>query len=330
MSVAEPAAVPPSGAPASAAEASAAPASAAGAALVIEGLCRSFASTEALRGLSFSVRPGELYGLVGPDGAGKTTAMRIACGLMLPGSGTVRVLGLDPARGEEALRASLGYMPQQYSLYGDLSVGENLHFFATLCGLTRTQERERRERLLGITRLAPFVDRRADALSGGMYKKLALSCALLHRPRLLLLDEPTNGVDPVSRRELWSLLHEFLAEGMAIVVCTPYMDEAERCHRVGLIDAGRLIAQGSPRALIADFDDEVYEAQGGARDEVLERLDSSPLVLDRSPAGARLRLLIAAGGRSAVELALASTGAVLVPVRPSFEDVFVARTRHGA
>jgi len=141
-------------------------------------------------------------------------------------------------------------MPQQYSLYRDLSVAENLHFFARLYVLPRAVYRERAERLLSITRLAPFVDRRAEALSGGMYKKLALACALLHEPEVLLLDEPTNGVDPVSRRELWALLHEFVHGGMAVLVTTPYMDEAERCHRVGLVHRGRLVLEGEPGALM--------------------------------------------------------------------------------
>jgi ABC-2 type transport system ATP-binding protein len=200
--------------------------------LVAKGLCRRFAEVEALRGLELAVVPGEIYGMVGPDGAGKTTAIRLMTGVIGPTSGQVRVAGYDPL-GESAVRDILGYMPQQYSLYGDLTVGENLTFFAAMFSLPGAVYRERRERLLAITRLARFVDRRADALSGGMYKKLALACALLHRPRLLVLDEPTNGVDPVSRREFWDLLRDFAQEGMAIVLSTPYMDEAARCHRVG-------------------------------------------------------------------------------------------------
>jgi ABC-2 type transport system ATP-binding protein len=288
---------------------------------------RSYGTVEALRGLSLAIHAGELYGLIGPDGAGKTTAMRILAGLMRADGGKVRILGHDPFQGGAAIRESVGYMPQQYSLYGDLSVGENLHFFARLFGLSRHEERERSQRLLAITRLAPFVDRRASALSGGMYKKLALACALLHRPRLLLLDEPTNGVDPVSRRELWALLYEFLAQGMAIVVCTPYMDEAERCHRVGLISGGRLAAEGTPAALIEAFEEESCEIDGGAREEVLAALDRTSAVLARSPAGARLRVLVARGRAGEVRAALAGTGATLVPVRPSFEDVFICRVR---
>jgi ABC-2 type transport system ATP-binding protein len=150
-------------------------------------------------------------------------------------------------------------MPQQYSLYRDLSVSENLRFFSRLYCLPASVYRQRAERLLGITRLGPFADRRADALSGGMYKKLALACALLHQPRVLLLDEPTNGVDPVSRRELWALLHEFVSGGMAVLISTPYMDEAERCHRVGLIHCGRLLVEGDPWALMASSGHKSFE-----------------------------------------------------------------------
>ncbi len=213
-------------------------------------LHKRFGATQALAGLRFSVRAGELYGLVGPDGAGKTTAIRALAGLIDLDAGEVRVLGVDPRRGGAAVRESLGLMPQQYSLYRDLSVAENLRFFSRLYVLPRPVFRERSERLLAITRLERFLDRRADALSGGMYKKLALACALLHQPKVLLLDEPTNGVDPVSRRELWALLHEFVEGGMTVLVSTPYMDEAERCDRVGLVHRGRLLLEGEPRALM--------------------------------------------------------------------------------
>jgi ABC-2 type transport system ATP-binding protein len=223
----------------------------AGPALSARALARRFGAVTALDGLSFEVGRGELYGLVGPDGAGKTTAIRALAGLVGVDAGEVRVLGVDPAGGR--VRERLGLMPQQYSLYRDLSVGENLRFFGRLFVLPRKVFRERAERLLGITRLGPFVDRRADALSGGMYKKLALACALLHEPEVLLLDEPTNGVDPVSRRELWALLHEFVHGGMTVLISTPYMDEAERCHRVGLVHKGKLLLEGEPQTLTRGF-----------------------------------------------------------------------------
>jgi len=218
-------------------------------ALVASRMVRSFGAVKALAGLSFQVERGELYGLVGADGAGKTTAMRALTGLVPLDAGEARVLGMAP--GSPRVRERIGLMPQQYSLYRDLTVSENLLFFGRLAVLPRPVFRERRDRLLSITRLARFGDRRADQLSGGMYKKLALACALLHEPEVLLLDEPTNGVDPVSRRELWELLHGFVESGMAVVISTPYMDEAERCARVGLVHQGRLLLEGRPEALLA-------------------------------------------------------------------------------
>jgi ABC-2 type transport system ATP-binding protein len=221
-------------------------------ALEARGLVRRFGAVEALRGLTFSVRRRELYGLVGPDGAGKTTAIRVLTGLVDADAGEARVLGRDPAKGGAALRESIGLMPQQFSLYRDLTVAENLRFFARLYALPRATYRARADRLLALTRLDRFQDRRADALSGGMYKKLALACALLHEPQVLVLDEPTNGVDPVSRRELWALLHEFVEGGMSVLVSTPYMDEPERCDRVALVAEGRVLAEGEPSRLLAD------------------------------------------------------------------------------
>jgi ABC-2 type transport system ATP-binding protein len=223
------------------------------------GLVRRFGAVEALRGMTFSVRKGELWGLVGPDGAGKTTAIRVLAGLLDADAGEARVLGRDPARGGSALRESLGLMPQQFSLYRDLTVAENLRFFSRLYALPRAKFRARAERLLALTRLDRFQDRRADALSGGMYKKLALACALLHEPEVLILDEPTNGVDPVSRRELWALLHEFVHGGMTVLVSTPYMDEPERCDRVALVHEGRVVAEGEPARLLAEAGQRTFE-----------------------------------------------------------------------
>jgi ABC-2 type transport system ATP-binding protein len=283
-----------------------------------------FGKVEALAGMSFTVRAGELYGLVGPDGAGKTTAIRALAGLVDLDAGEARVLGMDPRSGG-AVREALGLLPQQYSLYRDLTVMENLTFFSRLYVLPRDLFRRRAERLLAITRLDRFTDRRADQLSGGMYKKLALAAALLHEPKVLLLDEPTNGVDPVSRRELWALLHEFVQGGMAVLVSTPYMDEAERCDRVGLAYRGRLLLEGEPAALLAGFDEEAYEVAGGDRDHVEAVLGALPAVRSVSPAGSRLRVDLVAGGREGVAAALAPLGAELRPVAPSFEDLFLSR-----
>src|SRR5512133_1701511 len=299
-----------------------------GPALEARGLVRRFGAVTALDQLSFEVARGELYGLVGPDGAGKTTAIRALAGLIRLDGGEARVLGQDP--NAPGARERLGLMPQQYSLYRDLTVGENLRFFGRLYVLPKDVFRARAERLLGITRLAPFVDRRADALSGGMYKKLALACALLHQPEVLLLDEPTNGVDPVSRRELWALLHEFVHGGMTVLVSTPYMDEAERCGRVGLMNRGRLLLEGAPPALIAGFRDEAYEVRGGERDRVDAALAADAEVRSASPAGARLRIVVRRGAGGAVGAALAPLGASLERVQPDFEDLLLARTREAA
>ena len=178
---------------------------------------------------------------------------------MAADAGLVRIGGMNPLSGDPKVRSVLGYMPQQYSLYGDLSVDENLTFFSRMFCLTKAEFRAQQERLLHITRLGRFTDRRADALSGGMYKKLALACSLLPKPQVLLLDEPTNGVDPVSRRELWALLFELVEDGMAVVVSTAYMDEAERCHRVGLLFEGRLHLEGAPMALLGERGEGAFE-----------------------------------------------------------------------
>jgi ABC-2 type transport system ATP-binding protein len=225
----------------------------------------------------------------------------------------------------DTVREHLGLMPQQYSLYRDLTVGENLRFFGRLYCLPKALYQERAERLLRITQLQRFVDRRADALSGGMYKKLALACALLHEPKVLMLDEPTNGVDPVSRRELWDLLHEFVHGGMAVLLSTPYMDEAERCHRVGLIHHGELLVEGAPQALLRNFDHDTFEVLGGDRAQVVAVVEHRPEVRASSPVGASLKVVVAPGGRAALEQALSPLGARLGPAAPDFEDLFLAR-----
>ena len=289
-------------------------------------LRRRFGARAAVDGLSLRVSAGEIYGLVGPDGAGKTTTLRILAGLLVPDGGEVRLLGADPFGRGGAPREGLGYMPQQYSLYGDLTVDENLAFFREMFCLSRAAFRRRRERLLALTRLAPFGDRRADALSGGMYKKLALACALLHEPRVLLLDEPTNGVDPVSRREFWELLHDFLAEGMAIVLATPYMDEAARCHRAGLLYEGRLLEEGRPSALLGSFPHPVFRLRGD-RDRLGPLLEGRADVLAFTPAGAQLRVVLRRGAEREALASLAAAGAEATPAPPTFEDLFLARVR---
>ncbi len=217
--------------------------------VALAGLSKAFGPTVALEGLTLSIAPGEMFGLIGPDGAGKTTTLRLICGLLAADAGTVRVLGADPLSQRRTATRAIGYVSQRFSLYGDLSIDENVAFFAQIHGVSRFHDR--RTRLLDLTGLRPFRSRRADKLSGGMKQKLALACTLVHEPRLLVLDEPTTGVDPVSRREFWKLLAEFLAQGLTIVMATPYLDEAERCTRVALLNEGRLLALDEPARLQA-------------------------------------------------------------------------------
>ncbi|TNF38271.1 MAG: ABC transporter ATP-binding protein [Deltaproteobacteria bacterium] len=294
-------------------------------AIAAERLTRAFGDNVAVDGLSFTVAPGELYGLVGPDGAGKTTTLRMVTGLVGPDSGAARVRGLSAESTAAVVRESIGYMPQQYSLYGDLSVDENLTFFARLFGLPKAEARERTAQLLEITRLSRFGDRRADALSGGMYKKLALACALLHRPPVLVLDEPSNGVDPVSRRELWDLLHHFVHGGMAVLLATPYMDEAARCDRVGLLHRGKLLAEGPPEQLIRGFHHATLMLHCDDRAAVEGAIEARPELLALSPHGADLRIVVP---RAAVgtftDLGRRGPARFTVSeVSPDFEDVYL-------
>jgi ABC-2 type transport system ATP-binding protein len=224
-------------------------------------------------------------------------------------------------------RERLGYMPQQFGLYADLSVDENLRFFADLFGLGSKELKERRAQLLALTRLEEAHDRPAGALSGGMYKKLAVACALLHRPKVLVLDEPTNGVDPVSRRELWELLYEFVREGMGVLLATPYMDEAARASRVALLAEGRVIAQGPPTRLVADFEHVVLDVQSSDRSKVDELLDRHAGVIATTPAGPRLRAVVVADAVEEVTRELESVGAGGRRVRPDFEDLYLSRVR---
>ncbi|PKN54533.1 MAG: ABC transporter ATP-binding protein [Deltaproteobacteria bacterium HGW-Deltaproteobacteria-14] len=294
-------------------------------AIVAEHLSRAFADNVAVDDLSFTVAPGELYGLVGPDGAGKTTTIRMVTGLVAPDGGEARVRGLSAESTAAAVRESIGYMPQQYSLYGDLSVTENLTFFGRLFGLPKAEARERMDQLLDITRLSRFGDRRADALSGGMYKKLALACALLHRPPVLVLDEPSNGVDPVSRRELWDLLHRFVDGGMAVLLATPYMDEAARCDRVGLLHRGELLAEGPPERLIRDFHHATLMLHCEDRAAVEAAVEDRPDVLALSPHGADLRVVVPRPAVAAFTDLGRRGGAsfTVSEVSPDFEDVYL-------
>ena len=218
--------------------------------LIIENIKKSFADVRALQGVSLQVEKGRIYGLIGPDGAGKTTLLRIAVTLLNPDAGTVYFLGKEAGKNMAFVRANIGYMPQRFSLYPDLTVEENLRFFGDLFDVPFQIQQQRMERLYHFSRLGPFKNRRAAALSGGMKQKLALSCMLMHEPSVMVMDEPTYGVDPVSRADLWNILKELAAEGKSILVSTAYMDEAGLCDRIGLIFKGQLLASGPPGELI--------------------------------------------------------------------------------
>ncbi|MGQ9560390.1 MAG: ATP-binding cassette domain-containing protein [Candidatus Oleimicrobiaceae bacterium] len=217
--------------------------------ILIADLWKTYGQVEAVRGLSLAVAPGRLFGLVGPDGAGKTTTLRVLCGLLKADKGQCLVRGYDVAAHPRRVKSMLGYMPQRFSLYPDLTVAENLRFFSDLFHVPRAEREARVAELLAFSRLGPFQRRRAADLSGGMKQKLALCCTLIHTPAVLLLDEPTTGVDPVSRREFWRILRRLRDQGVTILLTTPYMDEAARCDEVGFMHKGRLIAQGPPREL---------------------------------------------------------------------------------
>jgi ABC-2 type transport system ATP-binding protein len=301
-------------------------------AVVADRLEKRFGPTVALAGVSFSVARAELFGFVGPDGGGKTTLFRILSTLLVPDKGSARVLGHDVVKDLWDLRRRIGYMPGRFSLYPDLSVSENLRFFASVFGTT--VERERPHIAPIYNQLEPFKDRRAAALSGGMKQKLALCCALVHRPEILLLDEPTTGVDAVSRREFWDLLADLKKAGLTIVVSTPYMDEADRCDRVALMQGGRLLAVDAPQAIAQSFDRPLLAVRAARRYPALLALRESPHAHAVYPFGDALHYVDARAGEPASAIAgelrafLASRGfgdASVEPTPPTVEDSFIAR-----
>lgn len=300
--------------------------------VVARDLAKSFGETRALSAISFEVAAGELFGFIGPDGAGKTTLFRILTTLIVPDGGSATVLGRDVVRDLWAIRARVGYMPGRFSLYPDLSVEENLRFFAAVFGTTIEAGRAIIEPIW--RQIAPFATRRAGALSGGMKQKLALCCALVHRPEILFLDEPTTGVDAVSRREFWDLLGELRASGLTIVVSTPYMDEADRCDRVALIHGGRILGIAPPATLGSDYDQALVAVRGEDRFALLRTLREHPEAASVYPFGAELHFTSRRPARDAAAVApqLASwlhergqRGVTVAPVAPGIEDVFMAR-----
>jgi ABC-2 type transport system ATP-binding protein len=303
-------------------------------ALELDKVTKTYGKVAALRDLSMSIDAGEMFGLIGPDGAGKTTAIRMMCGLLKPDSGSVRVLGRDPVKQHLEVTHTLGYLSQRFSLYGDLSIDENIAFFAEIHGLNMRDAaiRDRRERLLELTQLSAFRTRLAEQLSGGMKQKLALACTLVHEPRIILLDEPTTGVDPVSRREFWKLLSEFLAQGITILMATPYLDEAERCSRVALLHEGQLLALDTPASLRAALPGIVMEVIAPDRDRATGVLERLPGIADVQLFGERAHVRLAAGAPLSdpahLASALKSEGVAVESVRrvpASLEDVFIAR-----
>jgi ABC-2 type transport system ATP-binding protein len=298
-------------------------------AIDVRGLGRAFGSLWAVRGMELAVRRGEIFGLVGPDGAGKTTTLRMLAGVLAPSEGQAQVAGHSVTRDPEAVKARIGYMSQRFGLYGDLTVLENLRFYAELYEVPRAGRAALEQRLLGFSNLEPFRDRLARDLSGGMKQKLGLACALVHRPELLLLDEPTNGVDPVSRRDFWRILYAMRQEGVTMLVSTAYLDEAERCTRVGLVDGGRLVEVDTPQRLRASLPGALHEFevdQPRAAQQALARVLGAARV---SLFGGKLHLLADdAAQLAAAERALAEAGhppRARRAIAPSLEDVFIAR-----
>jgi ABC-2 type transport system ATP-binding protein len=295
-------------------------------------LKRDFKSATAVDELTLSIAPGELFGLVGPDGAGKTTTLRLLAGLLDVTEGDATILGFDLKSQAETIKPHVGYMAQQFSLYGELSVLENLQFFAELFDVSKQERQERTERLLEFAGLTEFTERRAAKLSGGMQKKLALACTLIHQPEILLLDEPTTGVDPVSRREFWNILTELHVQGTTIIVSTPYMDEADRCSMVGLMYAGKLVECDTPQNIRGRLKEDVIEVQAEDWQTALKTVADLEGVREAQTYGETVNLLVDDGKRRLheVERALKKSNIKyknvrIAPVR--MEEAFISLIR---
>jgi ABC-2 type transport system ATP-binding protein len=298
----------------------------------ITSLTRDYKKIHAVDGLTLAIEPGELFGLVGPDGAGKTTTLRLLAGLLDVTEGKATILGFDLRTKAEEIKPHVGYMAQQFSLYSELSVMENLQFFAELFDVAPKDMTERTERLLTFAGLTEFKERRAAHLSGGMQKKLALACTLIHQPEILLLDEPTTGVDPISRREFWNILTELHLQGTTIIVSTPYMDEADRCSRVGLMYAGKLVECDSPLKIREKLEGEIIEIQPEDWQKTLKTVTGLSGVHEAQTYGESIHLLVDSGKRRLPEIErllrkekLAYRSIRLAPAR--MEEAFISLIR---
>jgi ABC-2 type transport system ATP-binding protein len=295
-------------------------------------LTKRFKKVTAVDGLSLSVRRGEIFGLLGPDGAGKTTTIRMLCAIMDPSEGSARVAGFDTVKQPEEIKKRIGYMAQQFSLYGDLTVLENLVFFADIFQVERQEREERIARLLEFARLTRFKSRRAVHLSGGMQKKLALACTLIHRPEIIFLDEPTTGVDPVSRREFWDILTELHLEGVTLFVSTPYMDEAERCSRAGLMFEGDIIVCDTPGQIKGLVEGDLVELRPDRLREARRMIQDLPGVLEVQTYGDLLHVFVDDAAQRVSTIREALDGAAIAvqglrQTRPRMEEAFISLIR---
>lgn len=296
-------------------------------AVSLRGLTRRFGALTAVDALTLDVRRGELFGIVGPDGAGKTTTLRMLAGVLRPSEGTAVLEGVDVGTDPEKAKPHLAYMAQRFGLYEDLTVQENLDFYADLYRVPRAERPARLARLYRFSRLGEFSDRLAGKLSGGMKQKLSLSCCLIHHPRVLLLDEPTFGVDPISRRELWLILHEMVAEGITVVVSTSYLDEAERCDRVALLNHGRILSLDRPQVIQGSLEGVMLALRADRPRQARDVLRNLPEVRSASLFGDAVHVLVAPGTDTGAPVrALERAGLAVLDteeIEPSLEDVFI-------